>query len=48
MSMWMESAGAKVLILPTVMKELCAPNLVDDSPTAAQERAAQPVLAMTL
>ena len=39
MSMWMESAGAKVLLLPTVMKELCAPNLVDDSPTAQRRNA---------
>lgn len=39
MSMWMESAGAKVLILPAVMKELCAPNLVDDSPTAQRRNA---------
>ena len=35
--MWMESAGAKVLILPSVMAELCAPNLVDNS-QAAQRR----------
>ena len=39
MSMWMESADAKVLILPSVMKELCAPNLVDDSPTAQRRNA---------
>ena len=30
-SLWMETAGAKVLILPRVMDELCAPNMVDDS-----------------
>ena len=39
MSMWMESAGAKVLILPSVMRELCAPNLVDDSATAQRRNA---------
>lgn len=39
MSMWMESAGTKVLILPPVMKELCAPNLVDDSPAAQRRNA---------
>ena len=39
MSMWMESAQAKVLVLPSVMKELCAPNLVDDSPGAQRRNA---------
>lgn len=39
MSLWMEMAGAKVLVLPRVMDELCAPNIVDDSPTAQRRNA---------
>ena len=39
MSLWMETAHAKVLILPRVMDELCAPNMVDDSPTAQRRNA---------
>ena len=39
-SLWMETAGAKVLILPRVMDELCAPNMVDDFPTAQRRNAA--------
>ena len=34
MSTWMESAGMKVVIVPQVMAELCAPNTVDMSAKA--------------
>lgn len=30
MSLWMETAHAKVLILPRVMDELCAPKMARD------------------
>ena len=34
MATWMESAGMKVVVVPQVMAELCAPNIVDMSAKA--------------
>ena len=34
MATWMESAGMKVVVVPQVMAELCAPNIVDMSARA--------------
>lgn len=39
MTLWMESAELSVLVLPSVMEELQAPNMVDRSPTAQRRNA---------
>ena len=39
MALWMESAELAVLVLPHVMDELQAPNMVDKSPTAQRRNA---------
>lgn len=41
MATWMESAGMKVVVLPQVMAELCAPNIVDMSAKAQRINARQ-------
>ena len=39
MTLWMESAELSVLVLPRVMEELQAPNMVDRSPSAQRRNA---------
>lgn len=41
MATWMESAGMKVVVVPQVMAELCAPNIVDMSAKAQRINARQ-------